>query len=83
MGLKLLGNGVSTPSKTMGVFNGVWRIVNDAGNTTILSLADHGLLTTAANVSAPGYVSNGSPGVSCSGSPTSSFASVNGVVTHC
>jgi len=30
-----------------------------------------------------GYLSGGSAGVSCSGTPSSSFASVNGIVTHC
>jgi hypothetical protein len=30
-----------------------------------------------------GYKSNGTAGVSCSGTPTSSFATVNGIVTHC
>lgn len=29
------------------------------------------------------YYANGTAGVSCSGTPTSSFASVNGIVTHC
>jgi hypothetical protein len=29
------------------------------------------------------FVANGSSGVSCSGTPSSSFASVNGIVTHC
>ena len=29
------------------------------------------------------YYANGTVGVTCSGTPTSSFASVNGIVTHC
>jgi hypothetical protein len=29
------------------------------------------------------YSSSGTAGVSCSGSPTSSFASIHGIVTHC
>jgi hypothetical protein len=32
---------------------------------------------------ANGYSSGGTAGVNCSGSPTGSFASVNGIVTHC
>ncbi len=30
-----------------------------------------------------GYYSNGTAGVSCSGAPTASYATVNGIVTHC
>lgn len=32
---------------------------------------------------ATGYYANGSVGVTCSGSPTASFASTEGIVTHC
>lgn len=38
---------------------------------------------TAGNVHAASYKAGASAGVSCSGTPTSSFASVNGIVTHC
>lgn len=39
---------------------------------------------TTGNVTALGtYTSGSSTGVSCSGTPTSSFASVGGIVTHC
>jgi hypothetical protein len=37
----------------------------------------------AATVNETAYYAGGTAGVSCSGSPTSSFASVNGIVTHC
>lgn len=30
-----------------------------------------------------GMLINGTPGATCSGTPTSSFASVGGIVTHC
>lgn len=42
-----------------------------------------GLLQVTNNVQAVSFEAGTSPGVSCSGSPTSSFASVNGIVTHC
>jgi hypothetical protein len=38
---------------------------------------------SSGNVDANGYKAQGTAGVSCSGTPTSSFASVNGIVTHC
>jgi hypothetical protein len=35
------------------------------------------------NLNANGYKAQGTAGVTCSGTPTSSFASRNGIVTHC
>jgi hypothetical protein len=47
------------------------------GSSLISSISPAGLLT------ASGFRAGASTGVSCSGSPTSSFASVGGIVTHC
>lgn len=53
----------------------VWQ--DDATETTRASL------TTAGLFSATSFAANGSNGVSCSGTPSASFAVVNGIVTHC
>jgi hypothetical protein len=37
----------------------------------------------AGTINETGYYSGGTAGVSCSGTPSSSFAAVNGIVTHC
>ncbi|QUN42426.1 hypothetical protein KEH56_24295 [Burkholderia cenocepacia] len=45
--VKLIGNGSTTPSKTIRVANGAFTIINDAFSLTALSLTDGGSLTTA------------------------------------
>jgi hypothetical protein len=40
-------------------------------------------LQVVGTTSATAYAAGATLGVSCSGTPTSSFASVNGIVTHC
>jgi hypothetical protein len=42
----------------------------------------HTTLTTS-GVNSSGYSANGTVGVSCTGAPTSSYAVINGIVTHC
>ena len=60
-----------------------------AGAADIISVTGTGTPSSSATVVAgtlnvvSGYKSNGTAGVTCSGTPTSSFASVNGIVTHC
>ena len=49
----------------------------NSGSAEVFSVGGSGVVTGA------GFIAGTSTGVSCSGSPTSSFASVNGIVTHC
>jgi hypothetical protein len=74
---KMTGNGSTTPNKYLRVLNGYFDVVSSNYGATIFHLSDAGLLN------APAFSANGTAGVSCSGTPTSSFASVNGIVTHC
>jgi hypothetical protein len=75
--LKLTGNGSTTPTKYIRIYNGSFNIVNSGYSATIMSLTDAGVLN------APAFSAAGTAGVSCSGTPSSSFATVNGIVTHC
>lgn len=43
--IKLLGNGTTTPSKTLRVLSGTFQIINDAYNAVIWSLSDAGAVT--------------------------------------
>ncbi len=52
--------------------------VRDDG--TVVMLSD---FTTSGAVNALAYKVSGTLGVTCSGSPTASFAATNGIVTHC
>ena len=53
-------------------------LVNLKNNVVNLTITDTGL------VEASGFdIVGGASGVSCTGTPTSSFASVNGIITHC
>lgn len=58
--LKLVGNGVSTPSKTLRVMNGAFNIINDAYSTAILTLADNGNLSIAGTLTSVGQATSGS-----------------------
>lgn len=49
------------------------------GSTDLVNISGSSGLVTSAN----GFAVSFSTGVSCSGAPTSSFASVGGIVTHC
>jgi hypothetical protein len=42
-----------------------------------------GALATSGNLAAPAYFAGVTPGVTCSGTPTSGFQSSGGIVTHC
>lgn len=68
-------NGASALANVMQIFMNGGVVVAASG-----AAADEGAGTL--NVQ-NGYWSGGTQGVSCSGSPTASFASVNGIVTHC
>lgn len=63
--------------------NGVaWE--TSPGGSGIASIDSSGNLTAIGKIRANGkFNANGTDGVSCSGSPTASFASINGIVTHC
>ena len=61
-------NGVSTFS--INTNGSVW-IVSDGANYQTFQASGSGTASSTAN------------GVTCSGSPTASFASINGIVTHC
>jgi hypothetical protein len=49
----MTGNGATTPSKIINVFNGVFRIMNNAYSTAIMSMDDSGNVTYTGLVSAP------------------------------
>ena len=49
----------------------------------LITFGTAGAPTIPFNINVNGNILPLSAGVSCSGSPTSSFASVNGIVTHC
>lgn len=53
-------------------------VVENATGVTVATISNSGLIQ-AFN----GFENNGVPGVSCSGTPTSLFRSVLGIVTHC
>lgn len=50
VGLKMVGDGATTPSKTLRVQAGVFGIANDAFSQTLLSLTDAGSLTTSGGI---------------------------------
>jgi hypothetical protein len=52
--IRLVGNGSTTPSKTIRAANGTLNIVNDAYSAVILNLTDAGALTVTGNISAAG-----------------------------
>ncbi len=58
--IKLIGNGSTTPSKTIRVLNGVLQFANSAYTQVIASLTDAGAFATAGPVSATGYIGTGS-----------------------
>ena len=58
--LKLVGNGSTTPSKTIRVLNGVLQFANSAYTQVIASLTDAGAFATAGPISATGYIGTGS-----------------------
>lgn len=51
-GLHMLGNGSTTPSKTIRVLSGTFQVVNDSYSAAILSIDDPGNLTALGNISA-------------------------------
>jgi|ERR1035437_131906 hypothetical protein len=70
-GIILRGDGISTQFDVgIGIYPGAIKTNYIAAPNFSVSVA--GVVTSA-----------GSPGVACSGSPTASFASVGGIVTHC
>lgn len=62
--------------------NPVMRLF-DATGADHLDITQDGSIRSSANVTALAYFAGATAGVTCSGSPTSSFASTNGIVTHC
>lgn len=82
-GVILLGSGaqaVDTPLAGTSNYINIENILTVTGtNTPSTSVAQFaGLLNVVG-----AYQANGTAGVTCAGSPTSSFASTNGIVTHC
>lgn len=79
--IKLLGNGVTTPSKTIRVASGILSVLNDAGGS-MLTLSDTGTLT-AGQVNASSVVSSGGiSGTAISGtSLAATTASISGTIT--
>jgi microcystin-dependent protein len=77
--LKLVGNGATTPSKTLRVLGGTLNVLNDAGTTSILTLTDGG------NITVPGTVTSGAivaPSVTTTGNITSSAGIVSGNIVQ-
>lgn len=60
---------------------------NSINNIVIGSLtpqaAQFTTVLATSTITGSGFIAGASTGVSCSGSPTSSFVSINGIVTHC
>jgi hypothetical protein len=81
--IALTGNGNTTPNKFLNVQGGQFEIINSADTSAILSLDDVGDMQAFGHFTATGYTAGTSAGVSCNGTPTSSFAAVSGIVTHC
>lgn len=44
---KMVGNGGTTPSKTVRVLNGIWQLINDGYSNTLVSFDDSGNMTLA------------------------------------
>lgn len=55
----------------------------EIGNGTTTGTVSIGGASNIVNITAGTLQANGTAGVTCSGTPTSSFATVNGIVTHC
>lgn len=68
----------------IGSSGGTWGLYSNA-----VAILDYGITTSNVATFSPtvnlagGIKSGGVAGVSCTGTPTSSFASANGIVTHC
>ncbi len=58
-------------------------LIKNLAGTSIFYVANNGATTADTLNVTGGYSANGICGVTCAGAPTSSFASVNGIVTHC
>lgn len=71
---------VDTPLSTTSSYINIENILTVTGTSTPSSSVAQfaGLLNVVG-----AYQANGTSGVSCTGTPTSGFASVNGIVTHC
>lgn len=48
--IRLVGNGATTPSKTIRAVGGILNVVNDAYSANILNLTDAGVLTTSGGI---------------------------------
>jgi hypothetical protein len=77
------GNGSTTPNKYFFFLNGNFYIANSANSADPFTLTDAGAETITGAMTATGYIAGSSTGLSCSGTPSASFASVGGIVTHC
>jgi len=70
-------------SSTKGAFNFLATTAGNTANATFLSSDTAGNWTALGTMKATGFIAGSSAGLSCSGTPTASFASVFGIVTHC
>jgi hypothetical protein len=70
-----------------GTTTGLSPVINATGTDTNVGLAINtkglGIVTVDAPLSATAYRVGSTSGASCSGAPSASFASTNGIVTHC
>lgn len=81
----LFGDGATTPNKYIRAHSGLLQVLNSAYSASIFQLSDGGSVSIPNGMQALSFTAGVTPtvGVSCSGAPTASFASVGGIVTHC
>jgi hypothetical protein len=79
--IELIGNGNTTPNKTMRVLNGLFQIVNSAFTTAILTLTDAGAMTISGIMTAAGFSTSGnvSVGGTVTGAQLTSTGNINAV----
>lgn len=80
--VKLIGTGVTTPSKTMRAFSGVWQLLNDAYSAIILQVDNSGNLTAAGGLSFSPATTTTAPSAGAAGAlpatPTGYFTATIG-----
>jgi hypothetical protein len=84
--LSVIADDVATTAETGEDWAGTYStavIYMGVASAPNMIIAPNFFLSNVGKVTAASYAAGASNGVSCSGSPSGSFASVNGIVTHC